>query len=208
MNDEKWQLSRLLDVSKLRTLRVLNDPNHGRIRRSAYENIDIGIFDGITALEELSMECYNQDALRLLLYLTSMKTFPTKQSCESFEQAISTNSFQVVQATQDPSGGSILKFPLVSRELVISLISNLDERFLDKPWNAPEYQWEELGVGYINWVCIEFIFVAPILTSHKTKCKTSGTSPLRTSAALKPSYSDVHTRYSNPWRGARSRCDD
>ncbi|TGO66780.1 hypothetical protein BOTNAR_0054g00190 [Botryotinia narcissicola] len=64
---KQWRLSKLLDVTKLRTLRLLNDPCIEGNYWEPYETIHLELFDGITALQRVSVEFdQHRDALMQL----------------------------------------------------------------------------------------------------------------------------------------------
>ncbi|KAF7877083.1 uncharacterized protein EAF02_008303 [Botrytis sinoallii] len=148
---KQWRLSKLSDVTKLRTLRLLNDPCFEGNYWEPYETIHLELFDGITALQRVSVEFVSQEVVKLLHHLIMMKDSSNQTTLREFQATLD-------GTVQSRIPGSLSLCEVLSqimqfewRQLLISGEESCMERIYEASWDEPSYQWEELGISWINW---------------------------------------------------------
>ncbi|ESZ90452.1 hypothetical protein SBOR_9172 [Sclerotinia borealis F-4128] len=143
-HDGEWRLSKLSDMSKLRTLRLLN----GQIDK----HIDVKIFDGITALEKLSVELCNGSVMQLLLYLNTIENSSIKTTLREFQAG----NIDIPDANSPVVDGQHVSLLINNdffkwRQLLIAGNATNNEELFEWPWQGSPYQWEELGIEHLDW---------------------------------------------------------
>lgn len=153
---KQWRLSKLLDVTKLRTLRLLNEPCIDGNYWVPYESIHLELFDGITALQRVSVEFVSQEVVKLLHHLIMTKDSSNRTTLREFQATL--DGTVQSRTTGSPSLYEVLSqiMQFDWRQLLISGEESFMEQIYEASWDEPSCQWEELGISWINWVCITF----------------------------------------------------
>ncbi|TGO73852.1 hypothetical protein BELL_0326g00070 [Botrytis elliptica] len=148
---KQWRLSKLSDVTKLRTLRLLNDPCFEGNYWEPYETIHLELFDGITALQRVSVEFVSQEVVKLLHHLIMMKDSSNQTTLREFQATLDGTVQSRIPGS--PSLCEVLSqiMQFEWRQLLISGEESCMERIYEASWDEPSYQWEELGISWINW---------------------------------------------------------
>ncbi|KAF7945262.1 hypothetical protein EAE96_010040 [Botrytis aclada] len=148
---KQWRLSKLLDVKKLRTLRLLNDPYCRSNYWEPYGTIYLELFNGITALQRVSVEFVSQEVVKLLHHLITMKDSSNQTTLRGFQAALDSTAQSRMPGS--PSLCEVLSqiMQFEWRQLLISGEESCMERIYEASWDEPSHQWEELGILWINW---------------------------------------------------------
>ncbi|KAF5870954.1 uncharacterized protein Bfra_009508 [Botrytis fragariae] len=148
---KRWRLSNLLDVTKLRTLRLLNDPYIEGGYWEPYGTIHLELFDGITALQRVSVEFVSQEVVKLLHHLIMMKDSSNQTTLREFQATLDST----IQSRAPGSSSLCEVLALIMqfewRQLLISGEESCMNQIYEASWDEPSYQWEELGILWINW---------------------------------------------------------
>ncbi|KAF7890400.1 hypothetical protein EAF00_008715 [Botryotinia globosa] len=148
---EQWRLSNLVDVTKLRALRLVNNPYYKSEYWEPYEYIHLELFDGITDLQRLSVEFMNQEVVTFIHHLIAMKDSSNRTTLREFQAAF--DGTVQSRIPDSPSFCEVLSqiMQFEWRQLLLSGEESCMERIYEASWDEPSYQWEELGISCINW---------------------------------------------------------
>ncbi|ATZ57775.1 hypothetical protein BCIN_15g03100 [Botrytis cinerea B05.10] len=148
---KQWRLSKLLDVTKLRTLRLLNDPCTEGNYWVPYKSIHLELFDGITALQRVSVEFLSQEVLQLLHHLIMMKNSSNQTTLREFQATLDNTVHSQIPGSPSLSEVVALLLQFKWRQLLLSGDESCMDQIYEASWDEPSYQWEELGILWINW---------------------------------------------------------
>ncbi|KAM0160172.1 hypothetical protein ACHAQE_001827 [Botrytis cinerea] len=148
---KQWRLSKLLDVTKLRTLRLLNDPCTEGNYWVPYKTIHLELFDGITALQRVSVEFLSQEVLQLLHHLIMMKNSSNQTTLREFQATLDNTVHSQIPGSPSLSEVVALLLQFKWRQLLLSGDESCMDQIYEASWDEPSYQWEELGILWINW---------------------------------------------------------
>ncbi|TGO64412.1 hypothetical protein BCON_0007g00620 [Botryotinia convoluta] len=148
---KQWRLSKLVDGTKLRTLRLLNNPYCRSNYWEPYETIHLELFDGITALQRVSVEFVSQEVVKLLHHLIMLKDSSNQTTLREFQATLDSTVQSRIPGSPSLCEVLALIMQFEWRQLLISGEESCMNQIYEASWDEPSYQWEELGILWINW---------------------------------------------------------
>ncbi|KAM3068956.1 hypothetical protein ACMFMG_004131 [Clarireedia jacksonii] len=166
------QLSRLADLSKLRTLRLLNYPqNAHELWQSWLSEINVKMLSQATSLEKLCVETCDVQVMQLLIHLSQTENSRNKITLRNF-QARFIKDWIYFDSILPP--GECYKW----RQIIfggLDLHNDISAHFsgqLQGTCGLP-FDLEELGIGFLNWDTYQS-YLLQFTNLHTLMCERVG----------------------------------